>query len=378
MGQFSAGPFYVDSLADGRRDFDISSEIGELQMDNMKWMSIMMKSRKVPAKTTKYTWYDQGALSYVTQINHGAGYNDGVDTTFTVDDGTIFAQYDIFKNPRTGELFRVVSSTATTVTVSARPFGGTGTAILDNDYLIRVGNAMAENSSAPASKLVQPSEFYNVTQIFRTVFDASASQEAEDIKTSPTERIRLRKIKGREHKLDINRAFWFGVRVNDTTNHIRASGGVIPRLTTNTLNVGGVLTQTVLNDFLADIFTYGSGSKALIASPVIIGAISNMALGKLVVSEGAKKYGLNIPTYISPFGELDLYLDNTFSGYYAGYGAILDIQDVYYRPLKGRDTKFRQDIQAPDVDGWKDEYITEVGFQLRNEPAHGLIYGVTA
>lgn len=376
MGQFTTGPFYVDSISEGRHDWDVSSEIGECRKDQSKWMSLLMKARKKPTKTTKCTWFDQAPLNYWTQINNASGYTASV-TTFTVDDGTIFSQHDLFKVPRTGEVLRVASATATSVTVVSRGFAGTAAALVDNDYLIHLGNAMPENSNAPASKLVEPNEFYNVTQIFRTTFDASASNEAEEVKTSPQERIRLRKLKQWEHKQLINNAFWFGERVNSTNDKLRAAGGIIPRLVTNTLNVNGVLSQSMANDFFRKVFTYGSNSKILIGAPIIMGAISNWANAKLVPSEGAKKYGLNITTLITAYGEVDLVMDNTFSNFYAGAGVVLDIQDVFYRPLQGRDTKFKQDIQAPDVDGWKDEYITEVTFQLRNEPDHGFIYGVT-
>lgn len=219
-------------------------------------------------------------------------------------------------------------------------------------------------------------------QIFRTPFDASASNNAEATKTSPTERIRLRKLKMKEHKIDIENAFWWGERVTGTSTHIRAAGGVLPRLTTNTWNVGGILTQKNLNSFLKDVFLYGSGSKALIGSRLITGAISEFAMGKLQVSEGAKKYGLNIMTYITPQGdELDLIPSDLFINYYSGLGVILDMQDVFYRPLinndENRDTKLRQNIQANDTDGWKDEFLTECTFQLRNEPNHGYFTGVT-
>jgi len=51
---------------------------------------------------------------------------------------------------------------------------------------------------------------------------------------------------------------------------------------------------------------------------------------------------------------------------------------VYYRPLRGRDTKLRANIQENDRDGWKDEYMTEFGMELRLEKAHAIVKGVTA
>jgi hypothetical protein len=50
---------------------------------------------------------------------------------------------------------------------------------------------------------------------------------------------------------------------------------------------------------------------------------------------------------------------------------------MWYRPLRGRNTKLMVDIQAPDLDGSKDEYLTEAGWQVELEKVHGYIYGVT-
>lgn len=379
---YTAGPFYVDSITTDRRDFDTSSLIGECRENESQLMTLMMKARKNPTKSTKCIWFDDAPETNWTQINNGAGYT--TETTFVVDDESKFAQYDIFKCPRTGEVFRVAStnSGAHTVTVETRPWGGTRQDLVDNDYLVRLGNAMAENSSKPASKLSEPTEYYNVTQIFRTTFDASASMEAEELKTTPQERIRLRKKQLLVHKIDITSAFYWGVRKNSTAEHLRAAGGVVPLIVTNTWNVGGVMTQKNFNSFLKDVFNYGSGAKALIASRLVLGVISEFAMGKLVVSESAKEYGLNIMKYMTPNGEeLELIPERLFRNYYSGAGLILDMQDVFYRPLVGnsinRDTKLRQNIQNPDVDGWVDEYLTECTFQLRNEPAHGYLYGVT-
>lgn len=383
MAQHSVGPFYVDSITSDRRDYDCSSLIAECRQEERKLMTLLMKARKLPTKTTKCVWFDQAPQNNWTQINFVGGYNDSA-TSFVVDDASKFAQYDIFKLPRTGEVFRVSSSTiaTNTIVVEPRPFAGSAAAILDKDWIVRMGNAMVENSTPPASKLSEPDEYYNKTQIFRTTFDASASNNAEATKTSPTERIRLRKLKMKEHKIDIESAFWWGERVDGTTTHIRASQGILSRLTTNTWNVNGVLTQKNLNSFLKDVFLYGSGSKVLVGSRIVTGAISELAMGKMVVSESAKQFGLNIMTYITPQGdELDIIPSDLFVNYYSGYGVILDMQDVFYRPLinndENRDTKLRQNIQNPGVDGWQDEFLTECAFQLRNEPAHGYFYGCT-
>jgi hypothetical protein len=51
---------------------------------------------------------------------------------------------------------------------------------------------------------------------------------------------------------------------------------------------------------------------------------------------------------------------------------------VWYRPLRGRDTKLRTNIQAPGLDGWQDEYLTEAGLEVRLEKVHGILSNATA
>ena len=66
-------------------------------------------------------------------------------------------------------------------------------------------------------------------------------------------------------------------------------------------------------------------------------------------------------------------LENIYDGYALG----LDLKNLWYRPLQGRDTVLKTNIQANDEDGEKDEYITEAGLQLNLEKTHAVMYGCT-
>ncbi len=48
-----------------------------------------------------------------------------------------------------------------------------------------------------------------------------------------------------------------------------------------------------------------------------------------------------------------------------------------YRYMEGRDTKLMTNIQAPDVDGIVDQYLTEAGLERKQAPRHAIIKGVT-
>jgi hypothetical protein len=377
-------PVYTGTVDANRRDFDCASEILEFNPDETPFLQILLRAKKRPTTTTRYDWYDEGEWASWTRINNAAGYGVA-DVTFAVDDSTIFVPNDILQVARTGESMRVLSIDAVlnTVTVEARSWGTVAAAaIVDDDWLVNLGPAQAENSTAPTPKLMQPNYLFNYTQIFRTTFDASASQEVESLKTTPKERIRLRQRKGVEHKKAMERSFIMGERVlgaDATTGApIRSTGGLNEFITTNRILQGGVvMTESAWEDICEQAFNNGgSRSKLLIACPSLITQINSFAAGKLDTTSGEETYGLRLKKYISAHGDLIIVRSDTFRNGWADRAFIVDPSVLYVRPLSGRDTKLRANIQANDRDGWEDEWLTEAGFMCRNEHWHTAISGI--
>lgn len=54
---------------------------------------------------------------------------------------------------------------------------------------------------------------------------------------------------------------------------------------------------------------------------------------------------------------------------------ILDLPHVKYRHMEGRDTKLQKNIQTPDFDGVKHQYLTECGLELTQGKVHSIIKG---
>jgi len=82
-------------------------------------------------------------------------------------------------------------------------------------------------------------------------------------------------------------------------------------------------------------------------------------------------------TYYSGQGIVDLVMHRDWkdSATYGGYAYLVDMDAFKYRPL--RDTKLKQNVQAPDYDGVKHEYISESSFQIVHERRHAKLTGVT-
>ena len=148
-----------------------------------KFAALLMKLTKKVTKSKRFTWFDSMNDVWQTQINNDGGYNADA-TELVVDDASIFAPKDLLYCGRVDEVMFVTDVNTDTNTVTViRNYGGisSGAGVLQNDdYVIRLGNAMEENSLAPHSKILQPDEFYNYTQILRTPFDESETDAAED------------------------------------------------------------------------------------------------------------------------------------------------------------------------------------------------------
>lgn len=84
----------------------------------------------------------------------------------------------------------------------------------------------------------------------------------------------------------------------------------------------------------------------------------------------------SIKNLITSYGTFKVMYDPLLSGsVYGGYGYALDVENIRYTYLKGRDTKLRTGIQANDKDGVVDEYLTECSLEVRLPKTHVKITG---
>lgn len=305
-------PVLTYDIDKDRRDIDVSSDIARLIPDDSPFAVLLMRSRKKVTETAEFKWFDEEPGGWWTQINYASGYNNSA-TSLVVDDASIFASKDVVKVPRTGEVMFVTAVNTTTQTITVvRGYGVTAAAALnDNDWLVRIGNAMEEFSNAPQPKLKQPSKVTNYTQIFRTPFDESMTSASETLKTAESERTRLRRLKALEHRLDMERAFLFGEPKEDVTNKRRMTGGLLSFIQTNVYDAGGTLTEAEFENFCEMLFQYGSSRKLLICSPRVLSVINQFAQGKLMTEVGEDTYGVRLTRYMSSHGDLYLVKSRT-------------------------------------------------------------------
>jgi hypothetical protein len=368
-----------------RRKFDISDELWYLDADMAVLAFFARKLKKKVTIDPEYRWFDKAQPSRTDQVNNGAGYNTSA-TSIVVDNGDKFRAGDVVNVPATGEQMRVTGVSSNTLTVS-RAWGVTAAASLaDNDYLVIIGNANAEGAGIRSALTSDPTKRTNYTQIFREPIDVTGTEDATELYAGSNDMAKLREEHLQIHMKDIERAFLFGEAKEDLSNTaapIRATGGAKSFIATH-VQTTATLTQPTFETFISSVFQNGGQRKMGFVSPLIASAINSWALGKLFMYPKDKTFGIAITQYLSIHGTLDFVLERIFAEnpVWNGMAFALDMDKVMYRYLggngKNRDTKLLKDRQANDADEVKDEYLSEIGFQLVAENFHGLLKGVTA
>jgi|TARA_Y100000310_G_scaffold343311_1_gene450337 hypothetical protein len=380
-------------LSTGRKpDRDVNvAQLEENAAPLLLWTK-RIEGRKRQAGNPEFDWFEDEPMPYWDAVNKSGGYTAGA-TSVVVDNGSYFGTNDLLKFPRTGEVVRITAVSSNTLTVS-RSVGSTAAAALNDDEDVRkIGSAYSEGASAGTMKSTQKTKVLNYSQIFRSTFGATGTEQASELYWGD-DRQQERFERGVDHALDIEAAFLFGEKNEDTSGStpIRTTGGVVEFISTNSTAVNGFLDMDTFDKALRDGFRYNSKKgrpmKWLFASAVVNGAINNWGRDVLQTVPLESTFGVHVKKYANAHGsvmiiEHRLLEDNPLtagaqSAVYGGYAIGVDPQSPRYRYLKGRDTKLRRNIQANDADAWQDEYLTEAGLEFKSEKWNFLLTGVTA
>jgi hypothetical protein len=393
MPQVVTGTRDTGNILANKMVIDMSNDIALLQPNAEPFMSFLKiaKRNTEVASNPKFEWMEDDLLPRWDAVNmstdpDGAGAltsgQTAAGTLITVDNGSYFSVGDIVKIPRTGEVLLVTAIATNDLTV-VRGYGVTAAAVInDNDPVVIIGNVNEEGAGTRTIKTTLEVPKFNYTQIFKTPFGVTNTENATKMYGGKDLSYQQMKA-GVQHKIDMGRSFTFGEKKLDTSGAKpkRSTGGLLSHLTKNNYDAGGALTQSEFDNNLSEvIFKHGSKNKIILCSARLLSVINSWAMQKLQINQGAKKFGLEIFEYVTPFGKYSLmnYQHILEGAVYGGYGIILDPENVKFRPLAGRDTKLETNIQANDADERKDQYITEAGLEVRLPETHAVLTGVTS
>lgn len=366
---------------------DMSNEISLLKPRVYPLTVLTKRLNKKSTHNYRFDWLEEDMMARWTAINNGGTAYTDATTDLVVDDASIIAVNDLIKSVATGEVMKVTAIDTGTNTITViRGYGETSAhadSVANDVKLLVVGNAMMQGSGASAEKYNSTVPVYNYTQIFKTPFSVTNTLNAMKL-YGGKELARLQRRKAVEHAMSIEYAFLFGERKLDTSGAqpVTTTGGVL-RFLSGTDNVDTLDTSSVtdeklqkqaLDAWVERLFTYGSDRKVWLCSPSVITFVNKFAESKLelIQSDNDKTLGLDITRYRTPHGTLNIVHHPLLVEGYAGYSIALDMEELAYRPLTGRDTQLKTNIQNNDEDGRRDMYITEAGLELRQPKKHGI------
>ncbi len=363
------------------------TQIGKMGDGGGKFKGQALQKRTV--YNPEFTEFEDQYSGIWAQINNSGGYL-ATDTALIVSNpgASIFTKYDLVKVVRTGEIMRITSVNYSTNTITVtRGAGATAAAAINNnDWLHNIGPSYEEGSKSGDSNTTKLVKVTNFTQIFKTKFGVTLTENATKLYPSgdPGADLKYQRAKnGIEQAKRIERAYWFGEKKEITGPEgkpLRFSGGILEQINT----VGNVddqassaLTETNWRIFWRYYaFKNGSSEKLFFCGNLILGYIEGFAAGRLQVRPDDKTYGVKTRQYQSPFGVLNIVRHPMFDNQYTGIGAVVDLDTLKHAVLNGRDTTLQTNIQDPDADEESDQYLTECGLQRMNFEKNALLKGV--
>lgn len=371
--------------ADARK-YDVSDKLYLVDPDYATLAFFARKLNKQKVTDPEFRWFDKTQPSRADAVNYSTNYTSGA-TSVVVDDGTKFRIGDVVKDISTGEQLRVTNVSSNTLTV-LRGWGTTSAATLtDNDVLVVIGNAQEEGAAIGAPKTTQIVKRVNYTQIFREPFSVTGTADSTELYAEASDLATLRREHLQIHMKDIERAFLFGEKKEDTSNGthpIRSTGGLRSFISTNVKDASGTFTESEHEEWVADVFENGGDKKMGFYSPLVASAVNSWAKGKLQMFPKDKTYGIAVTNYLSIHGEISFVVEKLLAENttWAGYSFIVDMPLIGYRYLAGngksRDTQLLKNRQTAGTDEMKEEYLSEIGLWLALENRHGFLYGVTS
>lgn len=358
--------------------------------------ALMSKMGSEKLSDPEFNWWQERQQAVRIQVNGAIA--DGVITALVVDaadathpfDGKSVAINDVFMLEKAdgsgnGEkvLITANAGNGTGLTIS-RGFGGTTAAAIANDsWLIRVGTAFAEGSSAPDSYSENPVKMYNLAQIFKSTYQVTKTASLTTFRTGdPLKNDRKRKMF--KHAVDMELAYIFGTKseiVASNGQPLRTCGGVITQLATNVKAYNNTTLKFNVGTHMVDlskVFDYdagGAGNERII----LCGNGYRNELDKacraetnvrITFGETIKAWGMDLQKVYTPQGTFYLKSHPLFNTHpvWTYSALVLNPKGLIDRYL--RKTTFEDNIQVKGDDFIKGQWLTESGPEVHFEGSH--------
>jgi len=377
----------------------VGSDIGLVEPDEAPLVTLHSRVPDGPrTPNTKFEFKEDDFLvRYVTTT--AAIINAGV-TAIPLVDSTPVVVGDMLVCPAAAnssnqpERMRITAIDRGTHTLTVtRATGGVGAMNIPASTPLRViGPAYGEGSVIPQSKRTTPSNLFNYTQIFKKSADWTRTAQQIQLYGLPSGQVPYDHKKLMvELKRDLNASLMFGVPSENLTGSedglpLRTTGGLMSRITTNVLDMGGAVTYNAFMAASNTIFRHGSSTKILLCPGILYEGFHAWAHKKVLNPRVESVVGVRVTRIETPYGTFLCVLDRTLENVSGvGFGNMafaVDLPHIKRRVLGGNgadsDIKIYRDAIQDGRDRQVDYIMGELGWEIKQERYHARMYNITS
>lgn len=376
------------------------------------WFTRRLSSQRVTGTAGAFIYKDSDlSTAYADSDDLAAGSTvfakmDATDIkNWVVGMNCVLRDANDYTNDVHGEVTGVIVNGASSyVSIKLLQADGTGTGDLsDCDTLLVTGSSHAEGSESPDAVMYDPTENENYTQIFRSSLELTRTAMQTHLRTGDAYKD-AKKMCLRMHSIAIEKAILFnGPKTLGTGSNgkpKRTTAGLIYTIKNDTdaVNDNYETSDTSYNGKtwvaadggihwletqLADIFKYGGSERLVLCGTGALNGIMRLARthGQINLEVSTKSFGLDIRTWVSPFGVLHFKTHPLFSFEPTNTNSMLVLspENLVWRYVQ--DTMFKKDKSWRDgghtsIDGMKEEYLTEAGLEWHHPETFAYLEGV--
>lgn len=380
LGLRGTGQFSVDFRPTNYRElFTLIEPNGTAPLN-----ALLSMAQSEATDDPKFNHFRDELPARVLTVNAAHAAGDGAITVTNISDNNFVVPNTLLLNTTTNEIVRATANGgATSITVARGVSGSTAAGMAANQRLVIIGFADQEGTGKPNAASFDPTTDFNYTQIFKTGVALTNTQKATYLRTGDKESEMVTKAL-KLHMADIERAMFWGRRFEEAGTSAqprRFTGGLFNMITNVTDAASGFATANTIteNEFdrllIENIFAWGNKQKLAICGPRVISNLQRIAKNRWQPTQVAGSYGVNMTSYSTFAGDLNVLLHPMFRQI-PGFDStmlILDLPYIKYRYLDGRDTQLKRDVQNNDADATEHYYLTECGLEMMQGRPHAIV-----
>jgi len=273
------------------------------------------------------------------------------------------------------------------------------------DKVMVIGSMNAEGAAMPVGVSYDPDKLWNYTQIFRTPLSITRTARKTRLRTGDAYK-EMKREALELHGIEMEKAFLFGVAYEGTGDNgkpERMTEGLITCIRNNVaanvsdyqlnatyhgklwLDDGGG--EDFLDSYLETVFRYGRQDKLAVCGTGALLGLNKLARAgsHMTMTPSQKEYGINVITWITPFGTIHLKTHPLFNieSTLRNSMLIFEPENCVYRYID--DTTFYAEgdakqaapgTQGGRIDGTQEEFLTECGLEYHHPYTAAFLNGV--